>query len=438
MVQLISFLLVACEFIWQVKIGYPPTAEQLHWFAIAPAYLFTMRLVSLAMVLSAIFLFSRLLDKKLGKYFWIICLAAPVLSVTWMAYPKDALILSIVSTSFYLIQKYSRNFLLTTAIVAVLILIVNLGIFKERPRIISLLSLSESQKEVTWRFTMEDSLKPHIDLPLPIRRIAYNKYYISLKNSANEAMSFFDSETIFFQEVHPLSQKAITIFFWPEVFLFGLSVYFAAAKKMEINNKIIFSLLFTAFMHFITSDVSVERRLLFVIFPLALLMSRGINYGLSAKNRLTRFMFILIIFLSSYGWVTNYYDRLIRPDYWLDNRPVAYGYSMSLLKNIDLSGKKIIVSDILYDAPLYCSYYLKDCSKLELKNFDFSRESPTQDTIYIGFTRNFLGEGAINNTLQDVGTRVNSIGLNLIGIKHLTDNIASGYGQELIIAMGHP
>lgn len=441
MIFIVPPLVLLAELIWQIFIKYPPTLEQLHFGVGNPATLWAVRLLSLGLLLAASFFFSRLASTKIRRYFWILVLLSPAFSLLWMSYPLDTLKIFIIAGAFYLLSRYRKTWI-AVAGVCLILLSLNLIVFKQSPKIIETLSLRVPAEEVALRFYAEDNLNPHIEIPTLLRRVAYNKYFVALKDSVNESLTFFDFETLFFQEVHPLGQKAFVIFFWPEIFIFSLSIWLFLTKRRAAEKGIL-PLLFLSFVYFITTNTSAERRLFLTLYPLAILMagcldtffksgSKKISEAWPAKP--IKIGVTLLLFLTFYGWMTNYYDRYVRPAYWLDNRPIAYDFFLSYLKNHNEKYSRILVPDTLYAAKDYCLYYLKDCTLFKNENFDLSRQSANGDTLYIGFAGNFLGPNPENSFPSDLTGDLNRKGLEILQQTHILNNIANTYGQELLIA----
>ena len=432
MVFLVPFLLLIAELVWQKIIGYPPTLELLRLGVGSPAILWLVRLLGLVLILTATFFFSSLITNKAKKYYWVLTLGSPILSLLWMSYPLDAIKIFLISGAFYLLARRQKSFAVATTVSIAILLILNLFVFKQNPKILDALSLPRSQEEVTYRFTTEDKSNPHIEIPILLRRIGYNKYFILLKNSLNESLNFFDFETIFFQEVHPMNQKAFVIFFWPEIFIFSLGIWLSLNKRLEVKKGLL-SLLLISFIYFITTSASAERRLTLTLYPLAIIMAGCLNTLFTSGSKKIRVGIIILLFLTFYGWTTNYYDRYIRPAYWLDNHPIAYDFFLSYLKNQNEKYDQIVVPDTLYAAKEYCTFYLKDCTSFKNENFDLSKQSFKNNTLYIGFIGNFVGPNPENSFDPDISSELNNKGMEILQKTRLPDNIANGYGQDILI-----
>ena len=430
---MIALFIILAEFIWQKVINYPPTIDQLNLGVHNQFTLWMVRAASLLLILISINLISKNVSSKSKRYFWIIVLATPVLSLIWMAYPLDALAMFLSCLIFFIFQSKKFGLFIAVMLATAAMVFVNLFVLKQNPSIVNSMSLNQSQKEVTFRFNIEDNLKPNIYVPLIIKRIVYNKFYIAFKNSANESMHFFDFETLFFQEVHPLLQKAFVTFFWPEILIFALSLWLIVNRKIRLSNNF-YAILFLAFVYFITTNYSSDRRLIFAVFPISMLMSAGVEKALSEKKGLLKPAAIILIFLTIYGWATNYFDRYVRADYWLDNRPLAYNFFFSYIKSHAQNYDQIVVSDTLYAAPTYCAFYITACDRIKVQNFDTFDSKPQPNTLYVGFTGNFLGPNRENADINQIISTANSEGLEVYDSKSILNNIASGYGQELVIA----
>jgi hypothetical protein len=175
-------------------------------------------------------------------------------------------------------------------------------------------------------------------------------------------------------------------------------------------------------------------RLSLAIWPLALVVANGLGLALRSKTKALRVGIILLVFLSLYGWLTNYYDRFTRPLFWLDNRPPAYQFILDNLKDQDLSKyKQIVLSDALSEVKYFCNYYQVNCTNFVYKNFDLSLKPVSPNTLYIGFTGNFIGPNGDNYFSADAINKIAGSGFDILKTTHIYDNIANKYGQDLLI-----
>jgi hypothetical protein len=164
-------------------------------------------------------------------------------------------------------------------------------------------------------------------------------------------------------------------------------------------------------------------------------MSDTVSYVLSQKKKLIKVGLIFFIFLSFYGWMTNYYDRYVRQAYWLDNRPIAYNFVLSTLQKTNPHYSNVIVSDTLYAINKYCPYYLGRCGQFSFNNFDLFLTPPQKGTLYIGFTGNLLGVNSKDAKADEIKNSINGRNMELLNMMPILNNIANGYGQVLIIAL---
>jgi len=428
----VPIFLFLAELFWQIYVNYPPTSEQLNFGVTNYILLWSLRIISFIFIIGTSFFLSKKLRTRIKSYYFILILICPCISLIWMSYPLDALKLFIISGIFYFLTRKNHNYYFAVIITTIAILSLNLGFFNQNPNILKIVSLKQPQSEVNFRFLIEDNLNPNISVPKTLKRLVYNKIFFALRDSVNESLTFFDFETLFFQEIHPLGQKAFVIFFWPEIVIFCLSLWLVMTKKIS-SKKEFLSILLISFIYFITTNVSTERRLIFSLFPLSIIMAECINQFLKSRSKKTKYGIIFLILLTSYGWLTNYYDRFVRPNFWLDNRPIAYNFFLSYLKTQTLNYSQIIVSENLSESKKYCLFYLKDCSLLKTDNFDLSKNRPNRGVLYIGFTGNFLGQNSENSFPQDANEEIKKRELEILKKTHILDNIANKYGQELFI-----
>ena len=410
----------------------PPTLDQLG-FGISSSSLWLVRLFSLASLLVSTYILSRLVNFKVKKYYWIIVVASPVFLLLWMLYPIDCIKILIISLSLYIISRFNKNLIIRTAATGLIIILINIFVFKQKPALISIVNLDTPGQEVINRFNVEDTLTSPIYIPLQIKRITYNKLFLGLKDLTNESLNFFDFETLFFQDVHPLSQKGFVIFFWPQIYIFAVGAWLAINKKIKLD-KNYYLLVLGSFVYFLTADVSADRRLVFLLFPLSILMCQTIKISLTAESKIVRFGITVLLILSLYGLLTFHYDLSARPAYWLDNRPLAYQFVFSNLPKLQSNFNHVLMPDTLYAAKQYCHFYRQDCSKIEIVNFDLSKQQINSDTLYIGFLGNFTGPNPDNSITNDFENKLSEMGLKVYNQTYIHDNIANGFGQNLIIA----
>ena len=110
-----------------------------------------------------------------------------------MSYPTVIIRITLLSICSYFIFKH-RSKIIPFFLSLVLIYLFNVIYLKSNPKIIDVANLNANQKEVINRINIEDSITLKNDLPLIIRRIGYNKYFFSLKNSAILSLNFLNFE----------------------------------------------------------------------------------------------------------------------------------------------------------------------------------------------------------------------------------------------------
>lgn len=414
---------------------YPPTEEQLALinlvkFFDGPTLLIVLRSISLLFLLISLVFWVKLVGKFFNKFIAyvssILILISPVFMALWLCHPIDCLKLLVVVLVCYCFLK-GKWFGWAFAVSFVVILCFNIFQFKDNPAIFHKLSLKDAQSEVTNRFSREDSLRERIDMPLLLRRVSYNKYFVEYKMVMSEVLGFFDIESVFFQEVHPMEQKSVVLFFWPEIFLFLLGLYWIANNKFKLKNKFILLFFAIAFVNFIFSSGAAYRRFFIIMLPISLILAIAFE-----KLKFLRILFFILI---CYGVGTNYYDFLKRPDYWLDNRPLAYDFIFKNIKKVDFeSYEKVYVTSIVGNPEKYCKYYLKNCENFIFDSFDLKNAKPITNFLYAGFVGEFIGSDFKNNMSVDWKNQIKGAGLIIIDSKSLRDTIAYKFGNDIVVA----
>lgn len=452
-------------------VAYPPTEEQLfliNWikFFDGPILLSILRFVSLLVLLISLVFWIKIIVRLFNKFIAytssILILISPVFMVLWLCHPIDCFKLLAVVLICYFFQipqnppqspfnkgdvkpplsplKKGGNFTLTIMISFVVILCFNIFQFKDNPAIFHKISLKDAQIEATNRFSKEDSLTEKIKIPLLLRRVSYNKYFIEYKILMSEVLGFFDIESVFFQEVHPMEQKSVVLFFWPELFLFMLGLYWVAVKnfKFKKNNKFIWLFLTIAFVNFIFSSGAAYRRLFVILLPISLVLAiafERLKFFIKKNFVLSKISAILFIVLICYGFGTNLYDFSKRPDYWLDNRPLAYDFIFKNIKKLSFRNyKKIHITSIIGNSKQYCKYYLRDCDNFIFESFDLKNFQPDNNSLFAGFAGEFIGSDFKNNISVNWENQIKGKGLMIVASKNLRDTIAYKFGNDIVIA----
>jgi hypothetical protein len=310
--------------------------------------------------------------------------------------------------------------------------------FKQIP-LYNLINPSNLEEEINERIRNEDSLSERVVFPLWFRRIGYNKIFWAYKNITQEILGFFDLETLFFQEVHPLKQKSEIIFYWAEIFFFALGIIWLVKKKFAEEQKtILFLTALSLIFYLLTINDSWAAKHTLTLFTLAILVGMGINQLPKELTVLPIFLLILSIWINSY-------DILKRPLYWYDNRPYIYSEAVNFLKTLSLKEtpkiKEIYISTLVGNPELYYSYYFSSNpqvfiqnSSLHFTSFDLKGNTPNKDALYAGFLGEFIGPDPFNNFSEKDLDKIKDEGLQILKIWKTYDTIAYGYSDYFIVA----
>lgn len=420
------------------KINYPPTEEQLRYLSLFGQTnnvwgLWGLRFCSFGLILGVLFLWYKFLDKKFGIKSAMLGMAVtviiPTLFVSWLTSPFLCLRLFVATSVLFLVTRKKKVSGVDFLIVLVAVFLIGLAGYGFKASIFHKLSFSDAQKEVTEWISTEDSLIRKIDLPLLWRRISYNKIFFEYKVLINEIVKFLDLEAIFFQEIHPEGQKSIVLFFWPEVFffLFGLWMY----KTLEIEQKRLFVLLWaSAFVGFLFTEGAAYEKFILVIFPVAATLAIGMA-GLEKR----KVVWAPLFFLTFYGWITIVSDMGKRPDFWLDNRPLAYRYFFENLAVNNFSDyDQIYVTTMVGNPRLYCGFYLGNCKNFVYESFSFKEKRPEGRVVYAGFAGEFVGSDLNNLIASNWRERIVGLGFDMVDSISLRDTIAYRFGNDLVVA----
>lgn len=412
-------------------LNYPPTFEQLIFPLTASWQLWLVRFLTLSLVFVTLLQVSRWLAERAKVWFWFLVLLSPVSFLLVMSYPISAIKLALV---IFVIKKTGRTNLAKTAgliLIALLLLTINIKIIKEIPPIMPRLSFPVLQAELTDRFNKEYLLQPGNYIPLAIKRIAYNKYFFLIKDIGEETLRFAAVETLFFGENHPLSQKSIPVFFWSEFGLFLLALWVWSKNKKNAIDKVGL-LLSAAVIYFLTTPGQAYSRHLITFLLLAVIMAEALP-RLVSGNKPLRLVTYGLLFLALYGGLAHFVDRLKRPGYWLDNRPLVYQIYFDSIPTEKYD--QVFVADLFGYAAEYCRYYKKDCRRFTFANFQMTELSPRENALYIGFNGNFFGVDPIRNFDRLDDLVIDSHRIGFIHSAFIRDNVANGYGQRIIFGV---
>lgn len=300
-------------------------------------------------------------------------------------------------------------------------------------------------KQITERFSQEDGLLERIIFPHWFRRAGYNKIFFAYRNLSQEMLKFFDPETLFFQEVHPLQQKSEVIFYWPLIFLFLGGVIWLAKSRFEKKHQILLLLALLSFVYYLfTFNDTPSAKHSLTLFTLAAIITLGIE--LIPKK-------ILVLILPLVGWavLTNAYDISQRPLFWYDNRPYVYTQGISAMETLDKydSSENIYFTSLVGNPKLYYYYYyspdpkvflhqsspIKDGEKtIHFTGFDLTKESPQEKSLYFGFLGEFIGSKFLNDFTEEEINLLGELGLKKEKVWKLDNTIAFQYSDYFILA----
>lgn len=430
---LFSFVFLSA-IIWAIVINYPPSIQQIDLGIKSILGLWALRLLSLFLVTASTYFLSNLLSRRGRIYYWTIIFISPAINVLWLSYPVDCLKIFISSIIIYIVVKKKINLVVSLVALIISLIAINRYYLRQDIALFSRLSTSNSQSEVMSRIAREDTINPHINLPLWFRRIGYNKYYLTIQNTLKEAIKFWDQESIFFQEVHPLDQKSVVIFYWPTIgLLLAISWFYARSIDSKMKRTFLVTMVIS-WIYFLLSNDALYKQLIMVIFWISLYLTWGTNHML--KNNHTRWLTISLLLTIGYGFITNYVDRVKRPMFWLDNRPIVYQILLTEASKLDYQKySKIYLTNVIGPADKYCLYYLNNCQQFIFKNFDLNREPLEENSLYLGFIGNYLGlqdDNLFSYNTFNLWSKKNQ--LNIFNHLFIRDTVAYKYGNDLIIA----
>ncbi len=413
-----------------ININYPPSKEQL--FLVNNLWqLWLLRLVCFLTIVFILGWWRSFLRKTKGGLlafsFVVVLGMSPLLWLSWVAYPSLVLWLLLLTLGVSVFFDKNKFFLVTFLLLWIVgLLVINSKFLDQDIALLNDLSFKNSSEKVTMIFTRSDSLKEVIEVPLIIKRISYNKVYLGFVDVLKNAISFFDFDTWFFQEVHPLRQKSVVFFFWPELVFFFVGL--VCLSKVRKFLYILFLLIVLALLYYLFSAGFVYQRMYLVLIPVGLLVAMGLEkvlLSLCSKNWISKYLSIFLLFLLFLGYINNVYDLLIRPDYWLDNRPIIYDQIYSEIKK-EYLGEKIIVSNIFGNPEPYCEFYLNNCDEMSYGVTDYREVGA--GILMVGY----IGEFIDINSNGNEEALINQNGLRYLGGFDVRDNIVNGYGQRVV------
>lgn len=382
-------------------LNYPPTPQELRWGA------------GVGVIRVGLWLGLGWLIYGWGKQQGVVATALVATSAavwsTALGYPREAIWLGLFLASG-MIKNNKIRFGWWTLLLG-WVAVVNLA----TAPIWQSLKIEQIGAEVNRRITAEDGLTQKIEMPLIFRRLATNKVTVGMARVWKEVVAVADLETVFFGEINPLSRKMMPIFFWPGVvmFLIGLS-----GAKQELV------WLAPGVAYFWLTGGEYYLRFLWLVPGLALVMSRG----WTKMRQYQKWIGAGILGLYLVGIVAFGRDLKIRPDFWLNNRPLVYQQIYQFLQKSQFESAR--VTDILGDSQKYCRYYLKNgCQAIK-----FGIEG---DSDYRGLEAGFLGEFTgkdINNKFDDNWEEgLFKKGYQVLFKNKMRDSVAYGYGDWIVV-----
>lgn len=433
-----------------IKINYPPTLEQLgilNFFGLSgDKYLWLLRILTLGILGISLGVWKKAIDrfdKSVSRWSVVIMATTPVFLVLAMMDPEVTIKLLIISLIIFFGLKYfPKRWWSFWVLAAVFSIGFNYVVLGYRPAILNQFSLKNAQAEVTTRITDEDSLSPKIIFPVWWRRIAYNKFYFIYKDTVSEFLPFFDLESIFFQEVHPLDQKSVVMFYWIEMYVFILGLYFLIKDNQKPINRFILLSFLLSWIDFVFTEGSPYLRLILVVFPFSAVIAKGIEslQNLAGKKYiLAQIVYPTILLIIIYGIGINYYDMTVRTQKWFDNRPLVFQFWYEKLAKTDISSyNRIQISALVGDSKAYCYFYLGkvcDQNKFVFSSFDLSTEKAVPNSLYAGFSGEFMGPRFKNDIDPNWKNITEAKGFYFLETESLADTVAYKYGNDIGLAI---
>lgn len=444
--RVLIVVMAVAEWVVARVINYPPSSEQLRILMFlglrGNLSLWLLRILSFVVLGIAFKIWQKTIEKELFKWSLIMLLISPAFFVLWYLFPLTLIKVLLVVGAFYLLtkQKFNKWWLILFFFIGLVVF--NYFILGNKAAFFDNLSFKNAQNEVTQRFISEDSLKSRIELPLWWRRLAYNKYFFVYKKEMAEIVPFFDLESLFFQEVSPMGQKSMVMWYWPEIYVFIFGIYFWLKKKNIRLNKNILIMFLAALIDFVFSGGSNSQRLLLIMWPMSIIMAIAWEKMLGlAQNKyiLAKWSLAVTGVLLISAFSLNFYDLVVREEYWFDNRPLAFQFWYQNLGKIKLDNyQQIYVSSLLGDPKIYCNFYLgKICEdkKWHFEVFNLAVDKIEEKTVYAGFAGEFVGPRFKNDIAADWQKNSDIKDLKFVSIKHLEDTIANQYGNEVAVAV---
>jgi hypothetical protein len=279
--------------------------------------------------------------------------------------------------------------------------------------------IKQVSEKTIKRITDEDGLTEKVELPMTLRRLANNKLTTIGTNVWKEVVRPVDLESLFFQEINPLSRKSLPIFFWPTILLLPFGLY--AVRKKEVV------ILLAGYLYFLITSGDDYIRYSWMLVGLVVTLS----YGWRVLVGINKVAGYFVLGLIGYGFISFSYDFSKRSDYWLDNRPLLYRNIYHLVA--DSAGDKVVITDLIGNSRKYCDYFLGD--KCDGLTFGIDNKAePKSGDWQIGFIGEFAGTEFNNKFDETAKKKIEESGWKIVGGFKIRDSVAYRYGDEVILA----
>ncbi|MFA6518446.1 MAG: hypothetical protein WCV93_02215 [Candidatus Shapirobacteria bacterium] len=413
-------------------LAYPPTEEQVKimgWVGLyGENWLIVLRVVATLLLAFSLFLLAKTIAARTSRIVALVtvCLLiiSPTLWVVALAYPLTALMLFCLS----LVLNLNYRFFYIGVIV---LPILNVLLIGNHPTVLSKIGFEEIQEKVNNHFYAEDSLREKIETPLWFRRLSGNKIFFDYKEIVTETLPFFDLESLFFGEINPTEQKSIVMFYWTEIFLLVLGLYYLTKQKnKEINHFLLISGLIV-WLGFVFSSGPTNLRLIGAMWPISLILATGLV-------NISKYIAIPLSLLIVYGILINASNLSRRSEYWFDNRPLVYQFWFENIDKLDLSKYKTIrVSGRVGNGKGYCFYYLGEkCKKYNFifESFEVPKDEIEKNTLLAGFVGEFAGSREDNRFPNNWVDKVQETGIKILAKSSVRDSVAFRFGEDIGLA----
>ncbi|MBU3956786.1 hypothetical protein KKI19_00695 [Patescibacteria group bacterium] len=405
--------------------------------------------LTIFLLISWLLIWSRKERKFIHDIFWVINTLLLFYSSFQGLIIGLLLLTPITLFRFYRAKKYSIFLTLAILVLFLIIPIIKNPLFKKsltQSAPFNAVNPTQVGQQITERFTQEDGLQVRVIFPLLFRRMGYNKIFFAYRNFTKEVLNFFDLETLFFQEVHPMQQKSEVTFYWPEIFVFLVGIFWFIKSGFGKKQKNLLFLIFLSFIfHLFTQNDTFAGRYALTLFTLAIVIGIGFK-------QMPRGLSLIILPLIIWAIYINTYDILKRPLFWYDNRPYVYAQGIKAIKMIEtesVSYKNIYLTSLVGNPKIYYFYYFSPQPELFLKDplfiedkgkivyfnsFDLVSNLPQKNSLYFGFLGEFIGPNSLNEFSEQDINKIEPIGLKIEKVWKLDNTIAFRYSDYFVLA----